>query len=45
MLEKELISGVPIKSAADGAIKKLGKNGGLLKGNPKASSVVVPIVL
>lgn len=45
LLDKELITGVPTKSVADGAIKKLGKNGGLLKGSPKASSALVPIVL
>jgi hypothetical protein len=42
LMHTDMIEGFTAKPAADGAIKKLGRNGGLLKGNPKASSTVVP---
>jgi hypothetical protein len=42
LMHTDMIEGITTKPAADGAIKKLGMNGGLLKGSPKASSTVVP---
>jgi hypothetical protein len=42
LMDSDTITGITTKTAADGAIKKLGVTGGLLKGNPKASPTVVP---
>jgi hypothetical protein len=44
-MHTDMIEGITTKPAADGAIKKVGMNGGLLKGSPKASSTLVPAFL
>jgi hypothetical protein len=45
LMDPEAIAGITTRTAADGAIKKLGMTGGLLKGNPRASATVVPAFL
>jgi hypothetical protein len=45
LMDTDMISGITTKPAADGAIKKLGMSGGLLKGSPKASQTEVPAFL
>jgi hypothetical protein len=42
LMHTDTIEGITTKPAADGTIKKVGMNGGLLKGSPKASPTVVP---